>query len=107
MELDQKIINILVEQGDITAANAEEIRQISINSNTPILDILSKKRLVKVEKILQAKAKALNLAYITLLGLGISPEILNFIPEQVARKHKLIPFDYDKKTGKLSVAMPG
>ncbi len=39
------------------------------------------------------------------MGIGISPEILTYIPEPVARKYKLIPFDLDKKTDKLKIAM--
>ena len=105
MDLAQKILNILVEQGDVTRESAEEFRVSALNSDTPLLDILIKKNIVPEEKILIAKAKALNVPFITLTGTGISPEILNFIPEPVARKYKLIPFDLDKNTGKLCVAM--
>ncbi|OGG15804.1 hypothetical protein A3D78_04870 [Candidatus Gottesmanbacteria bacterium RIFCSPHIGHO2_02_FULL_39_14] len=105
MELSQKILSILVDQGDIKETDAQEIRQSALNSNIPILEVLQRKRLVSEEKILEAKAKAIGVAYITLLGRGISPEILNYIPEPVAKKNKLIPFDFDKDSGQLWVAM--
>ena len=105
MELAQKILNILVEQGDISEANAEEARIAATSSDTPLLDILIKKNWVDEEKIIKARALALNVPVIILKGRGISPEILNYIPEPVARRYKLIPFDIDKNSGKLKVAM--
>src|SRR3989344_2949157 len=105
MELSAKILNILVEQGDISQLEAEEIKRSAINSETPLIAELAKRHLVSEDKILQAKAKAYNIPFITLTGRGISPEILNYIPEQVARKNKLIPFELDRKSDKLQVAM--
>ena len=105
MDLAQKILTILVEQGDLQQDAADEIRMGAINSDTSPIDLLIKKNLVSEEKILKAKAKALNVPFIALTGFGISPEILTFIPEPVARKYKLIPFDLDRTSGKLLVAM--
>jgi len=105
MDFAQKVLSYLIEQGVLTKEAAEEIRQTAINSNSPIIDILKKQRLVDEEKILQAKANALNVPFISLISMGISPEILSLVPEPVARKNKVIPFDFDKRTQKLSVAM--
>lgn len=105
MELAQKILNILVENGEISNEVAEEIKMSATSADTPIIDILLQKRIVDEEKILRAKAKALNVPFIKLIGSGISAEILNFIPEPVARKYRLVPFDIDKSTGRLKVAM--
>ena len=105
MELEQKIIASLVATGKITAEIAEEVRLTAINSGSKPTDILLSKHLISEDDILAAKAQSMNMSFVTLEGRGISPEILNYIPEPVARKYKLMPFDLDKKSGKLFVAM--
>lgn len=105
MDIAAKILAILIEQGDLTTATANELKVTSVNSETPIIDLILRKQLVTEDKLLLAKARAMNIPFITLAGKGISPEILNYIPEPIARKYKLIPFDIDRVSGKLQVAM--
>lgn len=105
MELEQKIIATLIASGKITAEIAEEVRLTAINSSRNPTGILLSKHLVSEDDILAAKAQSMNMSFVTLEGRGISPEILNYIPEPVARKYKLMPFDLDKKSGKLFIAM--
>lgn len=105
MEIGLKILKILVEQNDLTAEQAEEIRIAAINSQANVLDIIQKKRLVSDEKVLIAKAKAYNIPFVSLTGRGISPEVLSLLPEPVARKYKLLPFELSKEKSVLSVAM--
>lgn len=105
MDIGQKILKFFIDGGDLTPQQAEEIKQESLNLDIPIVNILRKKQLVAEDKILQSYAKAMNVEYISLVGRGISPEILTLIPEQVARKNKLIPFELNKTNEKLCVAM--
>ncbi len=105
MDIDQKILDYLVEKGLISKENADEIKLSSINTSTSVLDYLRNKSLVSEDAILQAKAQAYHVPFISLSGRGISPEILTFIPEPVARKYKLVPFDFDQKSNKLKIAM--
>lgn len=105
MENDQKILDFLVAKGLITQQTADEVKTSAINTTTPVFDILQRKNLVSADSLAEAKAAALHVPFISLTGHGISPEILSFIPEPVARKYNLVPFEYDKKTNKLKVAM--
>ena len=105
MELAQKILNILIEQGDVSSDVAEEIRVAATSTESSVLDIIRKRHLITEEKLLMARAKALKVPFITLTGMGISPDLLNYIPEPVARKYKIIPFDTDKNTGRILIAM--
>lgn len=105
MDIDQKILDYLIKKGLVSQNIADEIKLTAINTSESIADIILKKNLASEEAILEAKAKALNVSYISLSGRGISPEILTFIPEPVARKYKLIPFEFDKQINKLKVAM--
>lgn len=105
MEIDQKILEFLVKKGLLNSKTADEIKLSSINSGTSVIDILQQKALVSEESILQAKAQAYHVPYISLSGRGISPEILTLIPEPVAKKYKLVPFELDRQTNRLKVAM--
>jgi len=105
MNVDQKILSLLVEQEKISSKIADEMRLNALNSDRPLTEILLKKNIVTPDEIFSARAKVYNVPMVTLSGRGISPEILTLIPESVARKYKLIPFDLDKQNNKLHVAM--
>lgn len=105
MESDQIILDFLVDKSLITRQTADEIKLSAINTSVSVLDILEKKNLVSEDELTQAKAVAIHIPYISLSGRGISPEILTLIPEPVARKYNLVPFEFDKRTNKLKVAM--
>ncbi len=103
--LEQKILTILINKQIISPQAAEEIKLSSISLGKSIVDILLNKRLATEDEILTAKGEVYNTPLVTLSGKGISPELLTLIPEPVAKKYKLIPFEIDKTTGKLKVAM--
>lgn len=105
MDKDQELLDILISKGIISPQTAGEVKLSAINSGKSVVEILLSKNLVRDDDILSAKAQIYHVPYLTLVGKGISPEILTLIPESVARKYKLIPFDLDKKTDKLKVAM--
>jgi len=101
----QQLIDILVNQKTITPDLANQVKIEAINKGLSPEEILEQKYKIPKEKILQAKAKVLGIAYIDLSQKGISPEVLNFIPEPVARRYTLIPYDLDIKKDILKVAM--
>lgn len=105
MDIDNKILNKLIDEGKISRELADEIKVSSINSGITIVDLLLQRHFIEPDDILAFKSEIYNIPFVVLAGRGISPEILTYIPEQVARKYKLIPFDIDKKRGKISVAM--
>lgn len=101
----QSIIDILVREKVISAETAERVKVDSLKTDIPIEEILARKKLANPQQLAAAKAKLLGVPFIVLAGRGISPDILNFIPEQVSRRYTLIPFDYDPGKNLLSVAM--
>lgn len=105
MDIDNKILSTLVSEGIISSQVADEIRLNSINSGRSVLEIISQKHLVSEEDILTAKAQVYHVPLVTLVGKGVSPDMLTLIPESVARKYKLIPFELDAKKKRLLVAM--
>lgn len=97
------IEDILFKQGLLSSDQLSAIKLQNINSGETIEQIITEHNLVPKEKIAEAKATLLNVPYIKLEGKAISTDILNLIPEQVARRYKIVPFD--KSGGELYVAM--
>ncbi|TSC53584.1 MAG: type II secretory pathway, ATPase PulE/Tfp pilus assembly pathway, ATPase PilB, partial [Microgenomates group bacterium LiPW_16] len=101
----QTLADILAADKVITSEVASKVKVESLNAGVAIEEIIDRKKLATPAQVAQAKARLFGVPYISLVGRGISPDILNFIPEPVARRYSLIPFDFDRKKNSLSVAM--
>ncbi len=101
----QDILEVLVTDKRLTQEQATAVNTESLSSGQTLEEILLKKRLVSEQDLAQARAKTLNIPFITLSGKAISPDVIGFIPEPVARRYTLAPFHFDAKTSELSVAM--
>ncbi len=101
----QKLLDAFVELKALETKQAEEIRAVLVQTGQEIEDYVLKKKLVSEDQLVQARAKVLDVPYIKLAGKGVSPEVINFIPEPVARRYVIFPFDYDGINNVLHVAM--
>lgn len=99
----QTLEDILFKQGLLTEDQISAIKLESINVGKSTEKIIIEHNLVPPEKIAVAKAQFLNVPFIGLEDQAISSEVLNLIPEPVARRYHLIPFDM--REGQLYVAM--
>ncbi|MCL5071213.1 MAG: GspE/PulE family protein [Actinobacteria bacterium] len=101
----QSLIDILVADKVITEELAKSLKLEVLSSSLPEDKILLEKNIVNTEQLTIAHAKQLGVEYVKLTNRGISPDILNYIPESVARRYKIFPFSYDQANQELSVAM--
>lgn len=101
----QEILNILVADKKLSPEVASQIETESINTNLPIETLLIRKRLVTETDYAKARAKSLGIPYVSLSDRAIAPDVVNYIPEPVARKYTLVPYQFDSKTNELYVAM--
>lgn len=101
----QELLSILVAGGHISQDQADATQLESLNSGETVDTIITKKNLVPSSIYSQARAKALNIPFVSLGDKALSPDVITFIPEPVARRYVLLPFFYDPKAGALSVAM--
>lgn len=99
------IEDILFEDKLLSSDQLSLIKLEHINTGKAVEEILVDHGFVDETNLTKAKAKLVGVPFIPLSGKGISPEVLNFVPEPVARRYKLVPFDYDKTNNSLSVAM--
>lgn len=101
----QDLIEILVKKKAISQEEADKVKLESLNTGKNPLEILQQKKLASEEAILEARAQVLAVPYVSLASRGISPEVLSFIPEAVARRYNLIPLELSGKKNSLLVAM--
>lgn len=97
------IEDILFNQGLLTQTQLSSIKLEAVNTGQPTEKIIEQHQLIPPSKLAVARAQLLGVPFINLEGKAISTEVLNYIPEAVARRYHIIPFD--KKNDKLFVAM--
>lgn len=101
----QPLLAALVSENSISQLQADAVMTESLSSGQPAGDILLKRRMVTETDLAKAKAKSLNIPFVTLAGRAFAPDIVNYISEPVARRYTLIPFAFDRTTNEVSVAM--
>lgn len=101
----QNLLEALVSDGALSKEDAETIKSLALSGGDTVESLLLRKRFVDELTLLKEKAKLLNIPFITLSGRGIPPDVLNLIPEPVARRYVVLPFDIDRVKDTLHVAM--
>lgn len=96
---------VLLSQKLISPEQADLVRLESVNKGQKIEEVIRAHNFVSEEQLARARAEILGVSYVSLATKGISPDILNYIPEPVARRYMVLPFSVDQKTKLLSVAM--
>ncbi len=105
MSSAQDLLTILVEDTKLTLQQASSIRTDSLNLGQSVESLLLKRRVVTELDLAKARARLLNIPFVTLTGRAIAPNIVSYVPEPVALRYTLFPFLFDEKTNELSVAM--
>lgn len=101
----QDLALILKKDGLLVEADFARLQQDSYQTGVPLDQLLEKSGLVPSEVLAKAKAKLYNVPFVSLTSLASSPEALAKIPESVAEHYQVLPFVYNVKEQKLSVAM--
>ena len=84
---------MLVEENLISAEQLEDALELQQRHGGKISEILTNQGLVKAEDLATVLSVQLNVPLIDLQRHMIQPNTLRFIPEDMARKHTLIPLD--------------
>ncbi|MEK7532928.1 MAG: ATPase, T2SS/T4P/T4SS family [Patescibacteria group bacterium] len=102
----QDIVANLIASHKLTAEQADKFRVEALNSDTSVDDLLQAKHIVSIEEFARAKAESLGIPFASVSGSAITPDVVNFIPEPVARRYTLVPFQVEPTDhGALSVVM--
>lgn len=97
--------DVLVQQKVISEAILAECQAESITTGKQLETILVERNYASDVQIAKAKAQFYNIPFISLNEIGVAPEALNQVPEGVARRYSVLPYNIDKAKRTLSIAM--
>lgn len=101
----QSLLQILVEAKSLTAEQAQKLKVEELSGKKPIGEILKESNLVSDREMAQAKAELFKIPFVDLSEKPISPQALSLVPQSVALRFSLIPFDYNREENELDIAM--
>ncbi len=104
MQVDEEQLKLfLADSGLIPERDLELVENEARKRGKKFEDIVLEKKLISEEELNQLKAYILGIPFVNLKKSEIDPEVLNIIPESVARQYNAIAFD--KHGNQLKVAM--
>ncbi|MDP2940181.1 MAG: ATPase, T2SS/T4P/T4SS family [Candidatus Omnitrophota bacterium] len=101
--LKEKIIDLLVESKSLKKEDLDDALKLQKEKGISLDKILLEKGLITERELLILLAKELNIPPIDLSKYKIDPELLNLIPERIARQYHIIPISQIGST--MTVAM--
>ncbi len=103
---DIKLLNILVEKGLVSQDKAASITTSVIEKGESLAVFLIANKIVDEEKLTEIRAIMFGLNYYNLNDAEIPEEILNFLPEEIARTYKILCFFNENKIIKIGMVEP-
>jgi len=100
---DKNLKNFLLESEIIAPDILDQAEKESLGNKQKLGDLLVFKGLLQEEQLRKAYAYLLGIPFVNLENQFVPKEILNIIPEPIARKHNIVAFEKDGR--KIKVAM--
>lgn len=100
------IEDILLKEGLLRPDQVNSIKLESINSGQSADQLILRHNLATPEQVARARSQILGIPFIILENKAISTEVLNLVPEAVAKRYKLIPFDRNNENLDVAMADP-
>lgn len=100
---DKSLKNFILESEIIPPPDLDEAEKEALTTKQKLGDLLVKKGLLQEEQLRKTYAYLLGIPFVNLENQYVPNEILNIIPEPIARKHNIVPFEMDGR--KIKVAM--
>jgi type IV pilus assembly protein PilB len=99
----KRLMDALLQAKLLTPQDLERAEQIQAKTGENLKDILVKQGFVKEKDLIAALAKELFIPYLELAKYKIDAQVIEMLPEKVARQYKAVPLS--KIGNVLSVAM--
>lgn len=99
------VLEILLAENKITKQQYDEVKVKAALDGANPDDVLKSMQTVSEDDYVEAKAKLLNVPYVSLSTMSFSPQALSLLPRAVVDRFQLIPVHYDEKSKTLSIAM--
>src|SRR5262249_10880984 len=95
----------LVEKGKITAEQLKQAQDMQKQSRSELGKILVELVFASERDVTEAKAQEMGLPFVDLTKFAPEPSAVNVVPENIAKRHNVIPVKKDSPTNTLVVAM--
>ncbi|HEX8966124.1 MAG TPA: GspE/PulE family protein [Patescibacteria group bacterium] len=103
---DKQLCEELLNLNLVPKEKLEEVCAMSHEKQIPVADILLEKDLIDDKNLGKVIADIIKVPFVSLADVSIESEVLNIIPEIVAKKNKIILFERDKNGLKIAMADP-
>jgi len=103
---DDQIKALVLKTGLATQQSLQELVEFSKNSNVTLADALIEKDVISDENLGILIADYLHIPFIVLSKLSIPEEVFHVVPEKIARKHKVVPFEKTSEGLKVATVDP-
>jgi type IV pilus assembly protein PilB len=101
----QSILDVFVLQNILDSDDATKLKE-KLKTNRQVEEFMLKNRILTRDTINKAYSIIYKLPFIELKSVKIPDELKQIIPERVARKFFIIPFDQYENTIKIAIARP-
>lgn len=102
-EIQDKLLNLLVDEGLVARAAIDEAQAQAAKTSQPVLAILAEKGIVDDELLTHATAQVSGVPYVNLRSSLIDEKILNLLPADIAERFMAVPLA--EVQNRLAVAM--
>ncbi|MBC7943583.1 type II/IV secretion system protein [Candidatus Saccharibacteria bacterium] len=102
-DIQEKLINLLIDEGLVTEDALRGAEASSASSNTPLLAMLTEQHIVDNELLTHAIAQVSGVPYVNLTSSLIDQNILALLPEDIAERFMAVPLA--EVQNRLAVAM--
>ncbi len=102
---DATVRQLLVDAGKINEAEINRLEAEVAKAKRPMQDIVLKDNIISERELTELYSKLFNVPFIEVDPKHLTREVLQQIPERIARQYKVILFDYDKDKNVYSLAM--
>lgn len=100
---DSQIKDFIVDAGLISKSEVDEVEKEAKSKKRALSDILIQKGKFSDDDLRRIQAYILGIPFVNLKGQNLNRDVLNLIPEPIARKHNIVAFE--KNDDSLEVAM--
>jgi len=102
-DIQDKLINLLVEEGLVASSVLEQARADSAAAKKPLFSLLSEQAIIDDELLTHAIAQVSGVPYVNLTSTMIEQNILGLLPEDIAERFMAVPLA--EVQNRLAVAM--
>ena len=106
MDQQDQLLLILQEKKLISAEQALELRAQAVAAKKELPNFLLEKKILNEEQLTEAKADLYNLPYHAHTDEAIPEEVLNFLPEEIARTYNIVCFAREHKEISIGMVEP-